>query len=152
MSGDTVARKAPSGRADANQEEPDFPARPMPGDDYLAYGHFRSRDMACLHVYFNAAERKDHGRKKQQLQYCHMEPDDDKSGFDEDRQSFSIPFGTSDGRVRLTVRGRNIENIYDLITYGRMAWIESIDARRDIPELIPDNAEVITSITLKPED
>jgi hypothetical protein len=154
-SGDAVeneARKRAHTPAKAVAEEPDEPAPPDMTGEYKAYGHFRSRNMPCLHLYYNAAERRGHGKKKQQLQYGYMEADDARSGFAEDRKSFSVVFTTSDSRMRLTVGGRNLEYIYDLITYGKMAWVRSIDADRDFPGLLPDGAEVITSIRLTPEE
>src|SRR5438874_2415614 len=73
-------------------EEPEDPPPPDMKGEYQACTHFRSRNMPCLHLYFNAAERNANKKKKKQLQYVFMEPDDDRSGFAEDRRSFSVVF------------------------------------------------------------
>lgn len=126
---------------------PDEELGPNLAGEYLAAGHFRGRNMPCLMLYFNAAERKQHGKKKRQFQFVHLESDDGDSGFADDGKSFSVVFAGPEARYRVTVRGRNLEKLYDLIAFHRLAWIRSIDSDRDFKGA--DDAQVITGIAVE---
>jgi hypothetical protein len=131
-------------------QEDEFPRPDLTGD-YVAFAAYRGRNLPCLHLYFNAAERKAHGKKKKQVQYVHLESDDEKSGLAEDGLSFTAGVYMPEGRMLLTVRGRNIEHIYDLLALHKLAWIRSIDDRQDRRGVIPDDAVVITGLSLVEE-
>ena len=45
--------------------------------------------------------------------------------------------------MRLTVKGRNLEGMFDRISYHRLAWIRSIDERHDVKGAVPDDAPMV---------
>jgi hypothetical protein len=60
-----------------------------------------------------------------------------------------VQFSNDGGRNRLTVRGRNLEKMFDLLSHHKLAWIRSIDADRDFKGRLPDDAEVITGVDIE---
>jgi hypothetical protein len=101
-----------------------------PGAQYRAFGHPRSHALRSLFLYFNGDERKKYGKKKMQIQYEHLDSDDPTSeGFAADGQSFSFVVSGARRMMRITVRGRQLEEGYDFITFHRMPWMRSFDGR-----------------------
>jgi hypothetical protein len=119
--------------------------RPDFSKAYRAFGHPRTHALRSLFIYFNALERREYGRKKVQIQYEHLDSDDPASeGFAEDGQSFSIVVSSARKMMRITVRGRQLEEGYDYITFHRMPWIRSVD--RDFGQV---DGPVITAIEIE---
>jgi hypothetical protein len=128
--------------ANEDDERPDF------SKAYRAFGHPRPQPLRSMFLYFNADERKRYGRKKIQIQYEHLDSDDPMSeGFADDGQSFAIVVSGARQMLRITVRGRQLEGDYDLISQHRMAWMRSIDRGRDFGQA---DGPVITSIEIEP--
>src|SRR5713101_4957429 len=134
-----------SKQAGAGQEDD---GRPDFSKPYRAFGHPRTHPLRSLFLYFNAAERGKYGRKKIQIQYEHLDSDDPASeGFAEDGQSFSIVVSGARKMMRITVRGRQLEEGYDFLTFHRTPWIRSIEKGRDFGQV---EGPVITSIEIEP--
>jgi hypothetical protein len=138
----------PAGVTQANgAAEPDD-GRPDFSKPYRAFGHPRTHPLRSLFLYFNAAERQRYGRKKIQIQYEHLDSDDPETeGFAEDGQSFSIVVSGARQMLRITVRGRQLEADYDLVTFHRMPWMRSIDKGRDFGQV---DGPVITAFEIEP--
>jgi hypothetical protein len=131
----------PRGAGEPDDGRPDF-SRP-----YRAFGHPRTHALRSVFLYFNAAERQKYGKKKIQLQYEHLDSDDPASeGFAADGQSFSIVVCNSRKVLRITVRGRQLEEGYDLITFHRMPWLRSIEKGRDFGQV---DGPVITGFEIE---
>jgi hypothetical protein len=130
----------PLGADEEDDGRPDF-SKP-----YRAFGHPRTHALRSLFIYFNAAERRKYGKSKIQIQYEHLDSDDPASeGFAEDGKSFSFVVCGARGMLRYTVRGRQLEEGYDYITFHRMPWIRSCD--RDFGQI---DGPVITATEIEP--
>jgi hypothetical protein len=131
-----------TGRSDAGGEEdpgPDF------SGPYRAFSHPRAHALPSLVLYFNAAERRQYGKKKVQIQYEHLDSDDPASeGLAADGQSFSFVVCGARKTLRVTVRGRNLEYGYDWLILQRLPWMRSVD--RDFG---PGDERMITAIKIE---
>lgn len=117
---------ATGGAAEDDGGRPDL----RPGKPYRAFGHPRSHALRSLFIYFNADERNKYGKKKMQIQYEHLDSDDPMTeGFAADGQSFSLVVSGARRMMRITVRGRQLEEGYDYITFHRTPWMRSFDGR-----------------------
>jgi hypothetical protein len=135
------------GKEQAATTEPDD-GRPDFSKPYRAFGHPRTHALRSLFLYFNAAERQLYGRKKIQIQYEHLDSDDPSSeGFAADGQSFSIVVSGARKMLRITVRGRELEEGYDYITFHRMPWMRSMERGRDFGQV---EGPVITGFEIEP--
>ena len=131
----------PAGDREDEAGTPDF------SQPYRAFGHPMGRPLRSLFLYFNAAERRRYGKKKMQLQYEHLDSDDPASeGFAEDGRSFALVVVGARKALRITVRGRQLEQGYDWLTFHRLPWLRSFDQDRDFDQL---EGPVITSIVIE---
>jgi hypothetical protein len=128
--------------------EPDD-GRPDLKGPYRAFGIPRAQPLRSLFLYFNAAERKQYGKKKVQIQYEHLDTDHpDSEGFAADGRSFSFVVATGRGFLRFTVHGWDLEEGYDQITFHRMPWIRSFDGTFQKADGKPEGP-VITGIGIE---
>jgi hypothetical protein len=115
-----------SGAGEEDDSRPDL----RPGKPYRAFGHPRSHALRSLFLYFNADERRKYGKKKMQIQYEHLDSDDPRSeGFAADGQSFAFVVSGARHMLRITVRGRDLEQGYDFTTFHKTPWMRSFDGR-----------------------
>jgi hypothetical protein len=122
--------------------------RPDLGGPYRAFAHPRSHTLQTLHLYFNAAERRRYGKKKMQVQYEHLDSDDPESeGMADDGQSFTFVVSGARKQLRIVVRGRRLEEGYDLLTFHRLQWMRSADSERDFGQ---GDEPVITGFQIEP--
>jgi len=132
----------------AERPEVEDDAGPDLSGPYRAFGHPRSHALPSLVLYFNAEERRKYGRKKMQIQYEHLDSDDPQSeGFAADGQSFSFVVSGARRAMRVTARGRALEEGYDWLLQHRLPWMRSADADRDFGQ---GGSAVITSFVIEP--
>jgi hypothetical protein len=144
--GQRPALVTPSPVPDAAEHAP-ADDRPNLSEPYRAFAHPRAHTLQTLHLYFNKVERLRYGKRKMQIQYEHLDSDDPESeGLAEDGQSFSIVVSGARKQLRIRVRGRRLEEGYDLLTFHRLQWARSADEK----DCSDGDEPVITGFEIEP--
>jgi len=101
------------------------------GGEYKASGRPANKALPRFFVFFSKSGYAIGKKAAKQFQYVEMDSDGDDEdgcgfGFTESGQEFSIKVAGSK-QWKLTVRGRNLWEIYDYLTLHRMPWIRVAD-------------------------
>lgn len=107
-----------------------------PQGEYEAACHPSNKGLTRLHV-------MKVGQDAVTFQYVHM-----RSHSTGGNGGFTIEFDDGN-RWRVTVRGRNLWEIYDYCTLHRMPCIRELGPERDFPDQFPRDKPVITEIRIE---